>query len=159
MALIRDDPDKDEETWPDPRNEKQHVIAERLIEIVETHGPMLAGYANKIYLSKVGLKKLGRNLREVFKYAMTGALRTGKVVEVANRINNDVIVKAPKQNDVIVRKIADRDFYLIPPNEIKRLAGQLKKQTVYRAGPHSGIPFSLNTRGHLCQRNGYGGRR
>jgi hypothetical protein len=64
-------------------------------------------------------KKLGRNLREVFKHAMAGALRTGRVVEVTNRINSEVIVKAQKQNDVVVRKIADRDFYLIPPNEIK----------------------------------------
>lgn len=119
------------EIWPDPRNDYQHNIAERLIGIVQEHGPMLVEYANKIYLSKVGLKKLGKSLREIFQDALTGALRTARIENIPTHFNYGMIVKTPGQEDAAVRRIADRDFYLIPPNEIQQLAVKLNKATVF----------------------------
>lgn len=128
-SLFDDDKKEEPEKLPDPKTAKPHILSEKLTEVVSEHGPMLAEYAYKIYITRVGYRKLGSSFREILENAMKRAIRAGMIVEVPHLFKSVEIIKTPEQNDVIVRTDdTDRDFYMIPHNEIALLAERLKKE-------------------------------
>lgn len=81
-SLFDLDKKDDSEKLPDPYSAKPHILAEKLTEVVNEHGPMLAEYAYKIYITRAGYRKLGSGFRERLENAMKRAMRAGMIIEV-----------------------------------------------------------------------------
>lgn len=112
----------------DPREGPKHLVANGLARIVEQEGPILAKRAMDIYLRRLGIRRMGPEIKEHLTRALKHAIRHDGVEAVDERQNGqtlDLILRKSGSPAVVPRLRGPRDFSEIPPSEIVFVAKQL----------------------------------
>ena len=66
---------------PDPRHASSARVAEGLCRIIDTEGPMLVRRAYNLYLSGIGIARMGRQLKRAMNRALQRAIRQGRIAK------------------------------------------------------------------------------
>lgn len=118
---------------PAPAHKSMSIgdMAQLLIEIIKSEGPMPAHRAFRLYAKRMGMQRLGKQLTVDLKKAMTKALKSDQLLqedELHTRDSIYRILRTPEMPRAIVRPRGDRTFEEIPPSEfaeaIRRLTDQ-----------------------------------
>lgn len=119
------------ESYPDPRTADRGEVAEYLKNIVAEHGPIVVEHLYHIYRERVGVKKLGRQIKQGLNRGMKVLLNSGEVQLVdkpptKTRLDMSMVAKTPDQNDVEIRVDFERPIEWIPLNELQSVAQKIK---------------------------------
>ena len=104
----------------DPHEASPAYLADALLEIISTEGPVLCNRAFQQYGRCAG-RRVGRQIQSKLRKALTSLISKKKVVisnEHKNRDMRYLILRTPDTADVIVRTRGERTFPEIPPSEI-----------------------------------------
>lgn len=112
--------------YPDPLNASRDLITKYLNLIVVEHGPIIVEHVYHIYLERAGIKRLGRQIKRILNQTMAAMLREGIILNADPKLKTkgmiDMVVKAPNQDDVVIRDFFIRPIEKIPKNELRALA-------------------------------------
>lgn len=121
----------------DPRTVSAGMVAEGLIRIIETEGPMLAKRAYDIYLRGCGIKRMGHELRSTMNKALANAIRQGRVVSEDEMGKSGLIfavVRVKGSQHIKLRSRGPRTFEEIPPSELQTIAKHLEERHNFKPG-------------------------
>jgi hypothetical protein len=108
---------------PDPRGMPLHRIADRLVEIIGTEGPVVLERVFHLYATAAGITRVKKRLRGLFLSAAEIALTSGRIEDEGSRreLGLDSVVRLAGSQLVVLRKRGPRDFEEIPPSEVAEI--------------------------------------
>jgi very-short-patch-repair endonuclease len=113
---------------PDPRIAALPVVADKLCEIIEIEGPMLAKRAYDIYLRGCGIRRLGPELKSILNKALANAVRQGRIISENERGKSGYLFSTVRTNGSLPVKLrcrGPRTFEEIPPGELRAVSNHL----------------------------------
>jgi len=113
---------------PDPRSAELSEIAEGLVEIVKSEGPMLRYRAYSLYARSVGIQRIRHETKSIFNRAMRKAINSRQIVEndefgITDQMHK--IVRVTGSHPISIRMHGSRTIEEIPPNEIASVMQRL----------------------------------
>lgn len=122
---------------PDPRHASKARVAEGLCRIIDTEGPMLVRRAYNLYLSGVGIARLGRKLKRTMNRALQHAIQQGLIAtedefDTGGLVNS--IVRIMGRPATVLRERGPRTFEEIPRSELELMARRLSHDGAFEAG-------------------------
>jgi very-short-patch-repair endonuclease len=124
---------------PDPRSTEKEVVAGHLLQIIDEHGPVIVSNACKIYVSRAGYRRMGKDLSSALNKAMMSLVRGGevnKLQELGSEYFKDAVVHRVGTPSIVVRRRGGRDFGDIPVTEIAAVIERLKNEDSALADEH-----------------------
>jgi very-short-patch-repair endonuclease len=115
---------------PDPREAKSKEVADGLIAIIASEGPMLAKRAYDIYLRGCGLKRMGKDLKSALNRALQTAIAKGQVHKEDETGKGGLLfatVRSSGAPSICLRDRGTRSLEEIPPSELQLAARLLLK--------------------------------
>ncbi len=108
---------------PDPRKMPLHMIADRLVEIIEAEGPVVLHRVFRLYATAAGIHRVRSPLRKRFLSASEIVLTSGRIEKEGSRqkLDADSVVWPAGARPVVLRKRDPRNFEEIPPSEVAEL--------------------------------------
>ena len=109
----------------DPREVSASEVASGLVQIVETEGPMLAKRAYDIYLRNCGIKRMGKDLKDLMNQALLEGVNNELLLRKDEWRTGGLlhsIIRCPHQSATVLRTAGDRSVEEIPPSEIRAAA-------------------------------------
>lgn len=137
------------ESTQDPRNVDAQTVAQGLMGIVETEGPMLAKRAYDVYLRHCGIKRMGKDLKGMMNRALQHAINKKFIVKEDEWGLGGLlysIIRLPGQVTPRLRELGGRTIDEIPPSEIKE-ASRLVPSNDYSANSEEHLREILNVYG------------
>lgn len=116
------------QTVPDPRVAPLTQIAQGLIDIIATEGPVVEERVYRLYSRAAGIQKTGRQIRSTLHRALGIAVRQGLVIDrtelhTQNRVQR--VVRLADTPEVVLRTRGDRTLEEIPLSEIAAVMHRL----------------------------------
>ena len=113
---------------PDPRRASSARVAEGLCRIIDVEGPMLVRRAYNLYLSAIGIPRMGRQLKRAMNRALQRAIQQGRIAKedelgTGGLVNS--IVRVMGRPATVLRERGPRTFKEIPPSELELMARRL----------------------------------
>jgi len=105
----------------DPRVSGPWEIADKLRDIVDVEGPMLAKRAYDIYLRGCGIKRMGRDLKSIMNKSLQHAVKQGSIIAEDELSAGGLVhtfIRNEKTPPLVLRTRGSRAFDEIPPSEI-----------------------------------------
>lgn len=124
-------------SFADPRSCGIDDIAEGLKKIIEAEGPMLSKKAFDIYLRGCGIRRMGKDLKNIMTRVLKNMIDEGQIdVEFEYGISDldQAIVRLSGRPKIILRERGERSFEEIPPSEILTVAKYLLTTQSFHKG-------------------------
>ena len=122
---------------PDPRNATTGRVAEGLCRIIDVEGPMLARRAYNLYLSGIGIARMGRQLKRAMNRALQRAIQQGRIAKEDESGSGGLInsiVRTKGSSATVLRERGPRKFEEIPLSELKLMASRLSHDGAINPG-------------------------
>ncbi len=102
-----------------------------LVDIVAAEGPMHTLRVYQLYVKASGGQRVGREIHQTLNRAMSKAVRTQNIAQVADHVPGeaDKTVYLPNSDAVVVRSLGSRQLFEVPRTEIRALADLLGSST------------------------------
>lgn len=99
-------------------------LADDIVAIVATEGPMLIGRLQTAYVQASGGQKVGASIATTLNRAIESATRRGLLIRDNPLTEQEMkahTVRLPSQQDAVLRELGPRGFDLVPPAELAAL--------------------------------------
>jgi very-short-patch-repair endonuclease len=124
-------------TGDHPRTVSVGRVAEGLVRIVDTEGPMVAKRAYDIYLRGCGIRRMGHELKTAMNNALADAIGKLRLVSEIESIERNLLFSIVRVNGsppIKLRTRGPRSFEEIPPSELQVVARYLADRDGFRWG-------------------------